>query len=98
MTLHPQGWARTSNEEEAPTRDTFVGVDMAKAKCVVSCRPEDTGWTATNDPEGIAATVSRLRTLTPALIVAEGTGGYERALVAAAAGLPPGRRESAAGA
>jgi transposase len=70
--------------------DTFVGVDMAKADFVVACRPEGTRWTATNDPEGIAATVVRLRTLTPALIVAEATGGYERALVAAlaAAGLP----------
>ena len=69
--------------------DTFVGVDMAKAEFVVACRPEGTRWTATNYPEGIAA-VARLRTLTPALIVAEATGGYERALVAAlaAAGLP----------
>jgi hypothetical protein len=48
-------------------RETFVGVDMAKAEFVESCRPEGTGWTATNDPEGIAATVARLRTLTPAL-------------------------------
>jgi hypothetical protein len=54
--------------------DTFVGVDMAKAEFVVACRPEGTGWTATNDPEGIAATVARLRTLTPTLIVAEATG------------------------
>jgi transposase len=60
-------------------------MDMAKAEFVVSCRPEGTGWTATNDPDGIAATVARLRTLTPALIVAEATGGYERALVAALA-------------
>jgi transposase len=90
MTLHPQGWARTSSKEEAPMSDTFVGVDMAKVEFVVACRPEGTRWTATNDPEGIAATVARLRTLAPALIVAEATGGYERALVAAlaAAGLP----------
>jgi len=70
--------------------DTFVGVDIAKAEFVVACRPEGVGWTATNDAEGIAGTVARLRTLTPALIVVEATGGYERALVAAvaAAGLP----------
>jgi hypothetical protein len=54
--------------------DTFVGLDMAKAEFVVACRPEGTRWTATYDPEGIAATVARLRTLTPALIVAEATG------------------------
>ena len=70
--------------------DTFVGVDIVKAEFVVACRPEGPGWTATNDQEGIAATVARLRTLTPALIVAKATGGYERELVAAlaAASLP----------
>ena len=70
--------------------DTFVGVDVANAELVVACRPEGFGWTVPNDPAGIAATVTRLRTLAPALIVAEATGGDERALVAAvaAAGLP----------
>ena len=70
--------------------DTFVGVDIAKAEFVVAYRPEGVGWTAMNDPEGIAATVARLRTMAPTLIVAEATGGYERALVAAlaTAGLP----------
>jgi transposase len=68
----------------------FVGVDIAKADFVVACRPDGTSWTATNDPEGVAATAARLRTLTPTLIVVEATGGYERALVAALAttGLP----------
>jgi transposase len=76
--------------EEAPMSDTFVGVDVAKSEFVVACRPEGTRWTATNDPPGIAATVARLRTMAPTLIIAEATGGYERALVAAlaAAGLP----------
>ena len=71
-------------------RDTFVGVDVAKAEFVVACRPEGTGWTATNDPEGIAATVAWLRRMAPTLMVVEATGGYERALVAAvaAAGFP----------
>ena len=36
--------------------DTFVGVDVAKAEFVVAARPVGVGWTATNDPEGIAAT------------------------------------------
>jgi transposase len=70
--------------------DTFVGVDVAKAEFVVACRPAGVGWTAANDPSGIADTVAQLRTMTPTLIVVEATGGYERALVAtlAAAGLP----------
>jgi len=56
----------------------------------VACRPDGVKWTAPNDAEGIAATVARLRTMVPSLIVAEATGGYERALVGglAAAGLP----------
>ncbi len=71
-------------------RDIFVGVDVAKAELVVSCRPGGGAWTASNDAGGIAATVARLTSLEPRLIVLEATGGYERAVVAAlaAAGLP----------
>ena len=72
------------------TTATFVGIDIAKADVVVACRPDGTSWTARNDPESIAATVARVRTLAPTLIVLEATGGYETALVAAvaAAALP----------
>ena len=70
--------------------DTFVGVDVAKDELVVACRPDAVRWTATNDAEGIAAMVARLRSLDPRLIVLEATGGYERVVVAAlaAASLP----------
>jgi len=61
----------------------FVGIDIAKADFVVACCPERRGWRATNDLEGIAATVDRVRALAPTLIVVEATGGYETALVAA---------------
>ena len=69
---------------------TFVGIDIAKADFVVACRPDGASWTATNDSEGIAAAVDRMRALAPPLIVLEATGGYETALVAAlaAAALP----------
>ncbi len=79
-------------------RESFVGVDVAKAELVVAGRPEGPTWTASNDAEGIVGTVARLQSLGPRLIVLEATGGYERAVVAAlaAAGLPivvadPGR-------
>ena len=49
------------------------------------------GWTAPNDPESVAATVARLRTTAPVLIVVEATGGYEPALVAALAAAPLAR-------
>ena len=62
----------------------FVGIDIAKADFVVACRPDGTAWTATNDPEGLAATVMRLRAMAPALIVLEATGGHE-----SHAGAPP---------
>jgi transposase len=75
---------------EVSMREIFVGVDVAKAELVVACRPEGAAWTASNDAEGIAATVARLKSLEPRLIVLEATGGYERVVVAAlvAAGLP----------
>lgn len=68
----------------------FVGIDIAKADFVGACRPDGTSWTATNNPEGMAATVTRLQALAPTLIVLEATGGYETALVAVlvAAALP----------
>jgi transposase len=70
----------------------FVGIDIAKADFVVACRPDGTSWTARNDPEGVAVTVTRLRALAPTLSVLEATGGYETALVAAVAAtaLPVG--------
>ena len=61
----------------------FVGIDISGADVVVACRPDDTSLDNGNDPEGIAATVTRLRALAPTLVVLEATGGYETALVAA---------------
>jgi transposase len=67
-----------------------VAIDIAKADFVVACRPDGTSWTATNDPDGMATTVTHLRALAPTLVVLEATGGYETALVAVlvAAALP----------
>ena len=68
----------------------FVGIDVAKDVLDVAVRPALETWRVANDDAGCAALVARLRTLAPALIVLEATGGYERAVVAAlaAAGLP----------
>jgi transposase len=75
---------------EVSMREIFVGVDVAKAQLVVSCRPEGAAWTASNDAAGLAAMVARLTSLEPRLIVLEATGGSERAVGAALAvgGLP----------
>jgi len=60
---------------EVSMRESFVGVDVAKAELVVACRPAGPTWTASNDAEGIAGTVARLQSLGPRLIVLEVTGG-----------------------
>jgi transposase len=69
---------------------TFVGIDVAKARLDVHCRPDGLTFQHANDPDGIAALVARLQAARPALIVLEATGGYEIPAVAAlaAAGLP----------
>jgi transposase len=70
--------------------DVVVGLDVAKATRDVAVRPTGESWQVTNDDTGIGELVARLRGLTPALLVCEATGGYERAVVAAvaAAGVP----------
>lgn len=68
----------------------FVGVDVAKETLDVGLRPSGEGWSVTNEEAGVTALVARLRSLSPALVVCEATGGFERAVIAAlaAAGLP----------
>jgi len=68
----------------------FVGVDVAKATLDVALRPSGEPWSVPNDEAGVAALLERLRPLSPALVVCEATGGFERAAIAmlAAAGLP----------
>ena len=70
------------------TPPVFVGIDVAKARLDVACRPGERFGQA-NDAPGIAAVVDRLRALHPAGIALEATGGLESPLVAAlaAAGL-----------
>ena len=67
-----------------------VGLDVSKATVVIAVHPTGERWTSATTPAAIEALVARLVAGTPAIIVVEATGGYERALVAAcaAAGLP----------
>jgi transposase len=64
-----------------------VGIDVAKAQLDMALRPTDERWAVANDDLGIAALVERLQALSPALIVLEATGGYQRAVVAALAAV-----------
>jgi transposase len=68
----------------------FVGIDVAKAECVVAVRPTGATWTVPQTEEGWATLTRRLQPLAPTLVLLEATGGLERPVtsVLAAAGLP----------
>ena len=70
--------------------ETFVGIDVSKARLDVAVHEPATAWQVENTEAGIAALIERLRALRPTVIVLEATGGYELRLVAelAAVHLP----------
>ena len=63
----------------------FVGIDVAKAGMDVAVRPTDERWAISNDEAGIRQLVSRLKTLEPAIVLMEASGGLELPIVAALA-------------
>src|SRR2546422_7367810 len=65
-----------------------VGLDVAKATVDVALRPSGECWSVPNTDAGAAELVTRLRPLTPALVVCEATRGVPRGTIAAPA--PPG--------
>ena len=69
---------------------TVVGIDVAKAWLDVYVRPAGTLRRVDNTEAGCADLTAAVRTVAPALIVLEASGGYEALVVAtlAAAGLP----------
>jgi transposase len=85
--------------------ELYVGIDVSKTSLDVAIGQEGETWQAANTFGGIQATVRRLQTYIPLLIVVESTGGLEKPLVKAlqAVDLPvavvhPGRvRKFAAG-
>jgi transposase len=62
--------------------EVFVGIDVSKARLDVAVRPSDEVWKCSNDEEGFAALVEKLKPLSP-LVVLEATGGYQAPLAAA---------------
>lgn len=68
----------------------FIGIDVSGQELVVAQQPVTAQWTISNDTAGIQALVTRLRELTPTLIVLEATGGLELNAYASLveAGLP----------
>lgn len=70
--------------------ELFVGIDVGKAKNDMHVHGLVDESQFHNDAEGIRELVDSMRELSPTLIVAEATGGYERLMVAelSAVGLP----------
>jgi len=68
----------------------FVGIDVSKDRLDVHLRPSGESFAVARDGEALAGLVERLRTLAPALVVMEATGGYETVVASAigAAHLP----------
>jgi transposase len=60
----------------------FVGIDVSKARLDTALRPDGRTFSDRKDPNGIAALVTCLLALQPALIVLEATDGYHMPLAA----------------
>lgn len=63
----------------------FVGIDVSKARLDIAVRPSRAFRQCSNAPESFSELVARLRTIDPALIVLEASGGLETAVTAALA-------------
>ena len=67
-----------------------VGIDVSKDRLDVAVRPTGEGFVFKRTAAGIADLVAWLKTLSPALVAIEATGGFETVVAAglASAGLP----------
>lgn len=76
--------------DSAPAPALYVGIDVAKDHLDLAHTHDPAVRTVANDDAGIAQVIDWLRTLNPALIAVEATGGLERDLLQALlqAGLP----------
>jgi transposase len=68
----------------------FIGIDVSKDRLDVHVRPSGEAFAVARDEAGLDDLATRLRTLAPALVVLEATGGFEGIVAAAlaAAALP----------
>jgi transposase len=68
----------------------FVGIDVSKAHLDVAVLAKGPGFRVSNDRQGVAQLIRKLKPVMPSLVVIESTGGYERLVITEllAAGLP----------
>lgn len=64
----------------------FVGIDVSKDRLDVHVRPSGEAFVVARDGKGLEGLVERLRSLAPALVAVEATGGFETIVAAAVAG------------
>lgn len=76
--------------QTSSSQSISVGIDVSKDKLDVAFDPAGESLVFSNDSDGHADIVERLKPCSPERIIVEATGGYERLVVAAlkAAGLP----------
>lgn len=65
------------------TTTIFVGIDVSKAHLDVAARPTGEAWRVPNEAAGWESLIERLKTLQPAVIVLEASGGLERPVASA---------------
>ncbi|GGR23604.1 IS110 family transposase [Deinococcus ruber] len=72
------------------SEQTFVGIDVSKARLDVAILPSGEIFAVDQTPRGLSNLLSRLSEVQPALLVLEATGGLEQAAMLAlhAAGVP----------
>ena len=65
-----------------------IGIDVSKEQIDVAIRPAGRSWSVSYDGAGVDDLIAQLKSLKPAGVITESTGGLELPLVAAlAAGL-----------
>ena len=72
--------------DQPPPGPVFAGIDVSKDRLGVHLRPSGQGFAVPRDGPGLERLAAELRSLSPALVVLEATGGFEVTVAAALAG------------
>jgi transposase len=77
-------------EKVVAENQSFIGIDVSKAKLDAALRPGNESFSVADNPCGIAVLIKQLKKLSVSRIMLEASGGYEIAAAGelAATGLP----------
>jgi len=56
---------------------SYMGIDVSKARLDIGMKPGDESWSVSNDDDGITELLNRLDSKSDVLVVLEATGGLE---------------------